>query len=41
MMGLALRLRAVGAEVPVCEPPHLGELLGRVGLPLVPVRMWL
>ena len=36
MMGLALQLRALGAEVPVCAPPHFGELLARVGVPLVP-----
>ncbi len=41
MMGLALQLRALGAEVPVCAPPHFGELLARVGVPLVPVGVWL
>jgi vancomycin aglycone glucosyltransferase len=26
MMGLALQLRAIGAGVPVCAPPHFAEL---------------
>jgi vancomycin aglycone glucosyltransferase len=39
MVGLAVRLRALGAEVRVCAPPDKGfaELLARVGVPLVPV----
>jgi hypothetical protein len=37
MMGLALQLRALCAEAPVCAPPHFGELLVRVGVPLAPV----
>jgi vancomycin aglycone glucosyltransferase len=39
MVGLALRLRALGAEVRVCAPPDkdFAELLARVGAPLVPV----
>jgi vancomycin aglycone glucosyltransferase len=37
MVGLAVQLRALGAEVPVCAPPDFAELLGRVGVPLVPV----
>ena len=41
MMGLALQLRAPGAEVPVCSPPHFGKLLARVGVPLVPDGVWL
>ena len=35
--GLAVRLRAPGAEVRVCAPPDFAELLARVGAPLVPV----
>ena len=27
MVGLAVRLRALGAEMPVCAPPDLAELL--------------
>jgi vancomycin aglycone glucosyltransferase len=37
MVGLAVRLRALGAEMPVCAPPDLAELLAGVGAPLVPV----
>ena len=37
MGGLAVRLRALGAEVRVCAPPDFAELLARVGAPLVPV----
>ena len=38
MVGLAVRLRALGAEVLVCAPPDFAEeLLARVGVPLVPV----
>ena len=39
MVGLAVRLRALAAEMPVCVPPDkdLAELLARVGAPLVPV----
>ena len=37
MMGLAVQLRALGAEVRVCAPPYFAELLARVGVPLVPV----
>jgi vancomycin aglycone glucosyltransferase len=36
-VGLAVRLRALGAEVRVCAPPDFAELLARVGVPLVPV----
>lgn len=37
LAGLAVRLRALGAEVAVCVPPDedFAELLGRVGVPLV------
>jgi vancomycin aglycone glucosyltransferase len=37
MVGLAVRLRALGAEIRVCAPPDFAELLARVGVPLVPV----
>jgi vancomycin aglycone glucosyltransferase len=37
MVGLAVRLRALGAEAWVCVPPDFAELLARVGVPLVPV----
>ena len=37
MVGLAVRLRALGAEVRVCAPPDFAELLARVGAPPVPV----
>ena len=37
MVGLAVQLRALGAEMPVCAPPDFAELLARVGAPLVPV----
>ncbi|MCW2902768.1 MAG: glycosyl transferase family 28 [Streptosporangiaceae bacterium] len=39
MVGLAVRVRALGAEVRVCAPPdkEFAELLAGVGVPLVPV----
>jgi vancomycin aglycone glucosyltransferase len=37
MVGLAVRLRALGAEVRVCAPPDFAERLAEVGVPLVPV----
>jgi vancomycin aglycone glucosyltransferase len=37
MVGLAVQLRALGAEVPVCAPPDFAELLARVGVPQVPL----
>ncbi|MEW2489414.1 glycosyltransferase [Streptomyces sp. NPDC048411] len=39
MVGLAVRLRTLGAEVRVCAPPdeEFAELLAGVGVPLVPV----
>jgi vancomycin aglycone glucosyltransferase len=37
MVELAVQLRALGAEVPVCAPPDFAELLARVGVPLVPL----
>jgi vancomycin aglycone glucosyltransferase len=39
LVGLAVRVRALGAEVRVCAPPDKGfaERLAEVGVPLVPV----
>jgi UDP:flavonoid glycosyltransferase YjiC (YdhE family) len=37
LMGLAVRLRALGTEVRVCAPPDCAERLAEVGVPLVPV----
>ncbi|MQA12428.1 MAG: glycosyltransferase [Pseudonocardiaceae bacterium] len=37
MVGLAVRLRALGAEVRVCAPPDFAELLDGAGMPLTPV----
>ncbi|MFF9198843.1 glycosyltransferase [Streptomyces sp. NPDC014779] len=37
MIGLALRLRELGAEPRVCAPPDFAELLAAEGLPLVPL----
>jgi vancomycin aglycone glucosyltransferase len=37
MVGLAVRLRVLGAEVRVCAPPDSAERLAEVGVPLVPV----
>jgi vancomycin aglycone glucosyltransferase len=37
MVGLAVRLRALGAEAWVCAPPDFAELLARVGVPRVPI----
>jgi vancomycin aglycone glucosyltransferase len=37
MVGLAVQLRALGAEMRVCASPYFAELLARVGVPLVPV----
>ncbi|MBB4918735.1 glycosyltransferase [Streptosporangium saharense] len=37
MAGLAVRLRALGAEVRVCAPPDFAELLDGVGVPLTPL----
>jgi vancomycin aglycone glucosyltransferase len=36
IVGLAVRSRALGAEVRVCAPPDFAELLARVGVPLMP-----
>ncbi len=38
LVGLAVRLRALGAEVRVCAPQDWAERLPEVGVPLVPVR---
>jgi hypothetical protein len=35
LVGLAVRLRALGPEVWVCAPPDFAELQARVGVPLV------
>jgi vancomycin aglycone glucosyltransferase len=37
LVGLAMRLRELGAEVLVCAPPDCAERLAEVGVPLVPV----
>jgi vancomycin aglycone glucosyltransferase len=37
LVGLAVQLRALGAEVPVCAPPDFAQPLARIGVPLVPV----
>ena len=37
MVGLAVRSRALGAEVRGCAPPDFAELLARIAVPLVPV----
>jgi vancomycin aglycone glucosyltransferase len=39
LVGLAVRLRALGAEMRMCAPPdkEFAELLAGVGVPLVPV----
>ncbi|MEV4575665.1 glycosyltransferase [Nonomuraea jabiensis] len=37
MVGLAVRLRALGAEVRVCAPPDFAELLNEADVPLTPL----
>ncbi len=37
MLGFAVALRALGAEVRMCAPPDFAEQLARVGVPMVPV----
>ena len=37
MVGRPVQLRALCAEVPVCAPPDLAELLARIRVALVPV----
>ena len=36
LLGLAVRLRALGSEVRVCTPPDCAERVAEVGVPLVP-----
>ncbi|MET8873297.1 glycosyltransferase [Nocardia sp. NPDC004604] len=36
MVALAMRLRALGAQVRVCAPPDFAERLAEVGVPMVP-----
>ena len=40
LVGLAVRLRALGAEVRVCAPPDCAELLARVGVPPGTIGVW-
>jgi len=40
VVGLTVRLRALGTQVRVCAPPDFAELLARVGVPLVPIGVW-
>jgi vancomycin aglycone glucosyltransferase len=40
MVGLAVQLGTLGAEVRVCAPPEFAELLRRVGVPLVTTGGW-
>jgi vancomycin aglycone glucosyltransferase len=37
LVGLAVRLRTLGAEVRVCAPPDWAERLAQFGVPLVPI----
>ena len=37
LLGLAVRLRELGAQVRMCAPPDCAERLAEVGVPLVPV----
>ncbi len=37
LVALAVRLRALGAQVRVCAPPDCAQRLAEVGVPLVPV----
>jgi vancomycin aglycone glucosyltransferase len=36
LVGFAVQLRALGAEVRMCAPPDFEDLLARVGVPMVP-----
>jgi vancomycin aglycone glucosyltransferase len=36
LLGLAVALRLLGAEVRMCAPPDFADLLARVGVPMVP-----
>ena len=38
LVGLAVQLRALGAEVPVCAPPDFAATLARICVSLVPIR---
>jgi vancomycin aglycone glucosyltransferase len=40
MAGLAVNLRTLSGEVPVCAPPDFAELLGNVAVPRVPTGGW-
>lgn len=37
MVGLAVELRALGADVRMCAPPDFAEVLDRAGIPLAPI----
>ena len=37
LVGLAVRLRELGAQVRVCAPPDWAERLAQFGVPLVPI----
>jgi len=37
LAGLAVQLRALGAEVRVCAPPDCAQRLAETGVPLVPL----
>jgi UDP:flavonoid glycosyltransferase YjiC (YdhE family) len=40
LVGLAVRLRELGAEVRVCAPPDCAERLAEVGVPQVVIPQW-
>jgi UDP:flavonoid glycosyltransferase YjiC (YdhE family) len=40
LVGLAVRLRELGAEVRVCAPPDCAERLAEVGAPQVVIPQW-
>ena len=40
LVGLAVQLRTLGAEVRVCAPPDSAVRLTGVGVPLVPIGGW-
>ncbi len=39
MVGLAMRLRELGAQVRVCAPPDFADMLETAGLPLTPIGL--
>jgi vancomycin aglycone glucosyltransferase len=39
MVGIAVRLRTLGAEVRVCAPPDYASCWARVGVTLVPIEV--